>query len=142
MVSRCWVLDASIAVAWFFTDEPLRPAALDVRSQLVDDPDRFFVPHLFFSELAHVLARKSGRDADFVDRALGLVRRLGLRSLALPDDACARLGHWTCERGLTGYDATYVALAESLNGRWITADADAARRAGVHDALLLTARRR
>ena len=71
-----------------------------------------------------------GRDAAFVDHALAMARRLGLRTVALPDDACDRLAHWTCERGLTGHDATYGALAESLGVRWITADSDAARRAG------------
>lgn len=36
---------------------------------------------------------------------------------------------WVAQ-GLTGYDATYVALAESLNGAWLTADEVAAARAG------------
>jgi predicted nucleic acid-binding protein len=124
-----WILDTSVVVPWFFEDEPLRERALEVRRDLCRAPDRYLVPALFHSELVHVLARKSGRDEAFAGKALGLVLALGVRTLALPESAFARMAHWTC-RGLSGYDATFVTLAESLGGRWLTADRDAARIAG------------
>lgn len=124
-----WILDTSVATAWFFTDEPLRRQALAVRRHIRDEPDRFIVPHLFLSELIHVLARKSGRDHDFVESALQLVIRLGLRTIHLRERALFRVAHWTC-RGLSGYDATFVAVAEDLEGRWLTADHRAAKVAG------------
>ena len=130
MADTLWVLDASIAVAWFFTDEPSRKAALAVRQDLRDRPGRYVVPHLFQAELVHVLSRKSRRDTAFVDQALRLVLRLGLRSLALSQEAVLRSISWTCDSKLSGYDATYVALAEDLGGRWLTADRTAARRVG------------
>lgn len=124
-----WVLDTSIAVAWLFSDEPRRRDALAVRSRLRDEPQRFLVPHLFHAELVHVLARKSGRNRRFVHEALGLFLRLGIRTLPLTEAALLRSAAWAC-RGLSGYDATFVALAEEVGGRWLTADERAAKIAG------------
>lgn len=124
-----WVLDTSIAAAWFFTDEPLRSEALAVRNHLRDEPQRFLVPHLFHAELVHVLARKSGRNRRFVHDALDLFLRLGVRTLPLAETALLRSVDWAC-RGLSGYDATFVALAEDVGGRWLTGDESAAKIAG------------
>jgi len=132
------VLDASVAIGWFFTDEPHRELALAVRAHLREAPDGYVVPSLFHSELVHVLARKSGRDAVFVESALRLVIRLGIRTLPLAETALVRTAHHTC-RGLSGYDATYVALAEDLGGRWLTADLRAAKIAGAKTAQTLAA---
>jgi predicted nucleic acid-binding protein len=125
VAERPLVLDTSVVVPWFFEDEPLREQAIRVRAQLRDAPHRFLVPALFHSELVHVLARKSARDEKFVGRALELVLALGIRTLPLSQSALQRMAHWT-SRGLSGYDATFVALAESVSGRWLTADREAA----------------
>jgi len=131
------VLDTSVAAAWFFVDEPHRQEALEVRADLRDHPERFVVPALFHSELLHVLARKSGRDLPFVREALGLLLRLGIRTLSLS----AAAARWAC-RGLSGYEATFVGLAENLGGRWLTADARAARVVGARRAVLLASEHR
>ena len=119
------VLDTSVVTKWFFLDEPLRERALTIRADLVAHPDRYVVPPLFFSEFAHVMARKSDRDELFVVDALRLVLRLGIRAVSLSESGMLRMCHWSCQ-GLSGYDATFVALAEELGGRWITADVRAA----------------
>ncbi len=124
-----WVLDASVATKWFFTDEPHRKEALKVRSLLADRPDQFFVPSLFFSEMLHVLARKSGFNHGFVENAMDLLLKLGIRGLALSDKGMSRAIYHACH-GLSGYDATYLALAEDIHARWITADVDAVHKAG------------
>jgi predicted nucleic acid-binding protein len=129
MPDRPWVLDTSVAVGWFFTDEPLRNQALAVRGNLRDAPHRYVVPPLFHSELVHVLARKSGRNQRFVTDALRLILRLGIRTLVLSEAALLRSGYWAC-RGLSGYDATFLALAEDIGARWLTADDRAAETAG------------
>jgi predicted nucleic acid-binding protein len=123
------VLDTSVAAAWFFLDEPSRIAALGVRSQVYSRPGYFVVPHLFYSELVHVVSRKSGSDRQFVERVLAVMISLGLRTLPLSEKALGRLAHWSC-LGLSGYDATHVALAEDLGGVWLTLDKRAAKRAG------------
>jgi len=77
----------------------------------------------------HVLARKSGRNETFVNQALHLVLRLALRTLYPSESAIMRMAYWSCH-GLSGYDATFVALAEDLDGRWLTADERAVKIAG------------
>jgi predicted nucleic acid-binding protein len=129
MASGITVLDTSVVVKWFFTDEPLRREALVVRAAVAESPGRFVVPHLFHSELIHVLARKSGSDLSFVDKAFGLVTRLGLVTLGVSQEGFAVCSRWSCE-GLSGYDATFVALASEVDGIWLTADEKAARLVG------------
>lgn len=128
---RPWILDTSVAAAWFLTDEPLRDEALAVRSDLARHPDRYLTPPLFHSELVHVLTQRSGRDEGFVKRGIELVLRLGIRTLMLSEAALLRAPKWACA-GLGGYDATFVALAEDLRGRWLTADERAAGLASRH----------
>ncbi len=115
------ILDTSVVIKWFFTDEPLRREALAVRAAVADNPRRFVVPHLFLTELIHVLARKSGSDLAFVEQALGLVLRLGLVTLGLSERGLAECCAWSC-KGLSGYDATFIALARECDGVWLTAD--------------------
>jgi predicted nucleic acid-binding protein len=123
-----WVLDTSIAAAWFFPDDHQHTRALAVRQALRDDPRAFVVPHLFFSELIHVLSRK-WRDAKRATSAVDLVLRFGIRTLPLSADAWRSAAEWAC-RAIGGYDATFVALAQDLDARWLTADEGAARAVG------------
>ncbi len=129
------VLDTSVVVAWFFLDEPDRRPAIKLRQVLEQEPTRFVVPPLFHAEFVHVMARKSGNDPSFVASGFELVLRLGLRTVALPKGAMQRTVHWACS-GLSGYDATFVALAEELGGVWTTSDRSAVKRAGDHAEVL------
>lgn len=131
-----WVLDTSVAAAWFFEDDPAHAASLAVREDLKDRADSYIVPWLFYAELIHVLARKSGGRRAFVRAAVQLIIRLGLRTLGSSEPVMIRAASWAC-KGLSGYDATFVALAEDLGARWVTADARAARKAGKERAVAL-----
>ena len=137
MDERLRVIDTSVVIPWFFVDEPNRVQALHLRDSLKQQPSRFLVPPLFHSELIHVLARKSGAEGAFVSRSLELILRLGLRTIALSEEALFRCAHWACS-GLSGYDATFVALAEDVGGLWTTSDKKAAKLAGSEVAELLT----
>lgn len=129
MAETHFVLDTSVVAAWYFTDEPLRAEALTVRGNVRDDPSHYAVPALLHSELVHVLARKSARDEAFVTQGLQLFLRLGVRTMQLSEAALLRTSHWAC-RGLSGYDATFAAIAEDLGARWLTADERAAKITG------------
>ena len=82
--------------------------------------------------------RKSHQDTAFAKKSLALLLRLGLRTVPLSEAALFRTVHW-CHRGLTGYDATFVALAENLDARWLTADERGAAACGKKVALSLHA---
>lgn len=80
------------------------------------------VPHLIDSELAHALRgqvlRGSVPEAD-ARRALDRWMRLGLGRVG----GVGLLGRvWALKENLSGYDATYVALAEALDCTLVTAD--------------------
>lgn len=125
------VIDTSIAAGWFLTDDAWRELSLRVRDRIRRYPTEFVIPHLLFPEIVNVLTRRSGRDESFVTGSVQTLLRFGVRTVALSEAALHRTAHWAC-RGLSGYDATYVALAEDLGGVWLTADERAAKIAGSH----------
>ncbi len=131
-----WVLDASVATKWFFTDEPFQEKALEVRNSLIQGPSLFVVPSLFYSEMLHVLSRKSGKDIVFMNTAFDLLLRLGIRTLPLSKQAYEQAAKLCC-LGFSGYDATYLALANEVNGYWLTADSQAKKTSPVERILLL-----
>jgi predicted nucleic acid-binding protein len=108
------VLDASAAVLALLNDgEARRSVAREAVA----------VPHLVDAEVAHALraqvrrGRVGGGDAG---AALARWARLGLRRFP----AVGLLPRiWELRGNLTAYDATYVALAEALDCRLVTADA-------------------
>lgn len=49
------VVDASVAIKWFVTDEPLVEEAAQVLTKIGQDPLPYAVPDLFMNELLAVL---------------------------------------------------------------------------------------
>ena len=61
-----WVLDASVALKWFFADradEPLVAPAISLLQRFQTEQDRFLCPPHFMAEMAAVLARESPESA-------------------------------------------------------------------------------
>ena len=131
-----WVLDTSVVVAWLSPTEDGHSRAVEVIRDVRDRPGRYVVPHLLYSEMANVLARKLERDTARVRDVIVELVRFGLSTLALSEAALLRMTEWSCT-GLGGYDATFVALAEDLGGRWLTADGRAAKIADEHAVTVL-----
>jgi predicted nucleic acid-binding protein len=111
------VLDASAALDFLLRDE----ANFDWLEQRLRD-GRPAAPHLLDSEVAHVLRRHvlGGRlDEGRAAEALGDLDELPLdRYPAWP--LIRRI--WDLRHNLSGYDATYVALAEALDAVLITSE--------------------
>lgn len=115
------VVDASVAVIGLLDDGA-------ARRLLADEP--VAVPHLIDAEVVHAM-RSSVRRREIAARDAGVAldrwARLGLRRLA----AVGLLGRiWQLRDTVTAYDATYVALAESLGCALVTADGRLARAPG------------
>jgi|SRR5579871_1068343 len=113
------VVDASVAIKWF-VDEPGRGSALEILQKLIAKPDRFFVPELFYFELAHVLKKV----LPVGPREQHLFGQLLLLPIGrMPMNNHLFLGTQKFQSlGLSGYDAAYVALAEIVSGSWVTYD--------------------
>lgn len=76
------------------------------------------VPTLLFLELVNVAGRQ-WRWAE--DRLQGLARELQATKFEAVDPQLERVATWV-SRGLTAYDASYVALAEQLDSPLVTED--------------------
>lgn len=107
------VVDASAAVSALLNAGPARRALAD---------EQVHVPHLIDSEVANALRR--GVAASQIERgdawaAIDRWRRLGLSRYAI-FHLLERV--WELRENLSAYDASYVALAESLDCALVTAD--------------------
>lgn len=122
------VVDASVAIKWFVTSEPLVEEAERVLGEIEADPARYMVPDLFMNELLAVLCRLPGSTPSKVKEALSLVEALGTTRVGNGHELLALAADFADRWRLTGYDAIYVALASLAGGEWLTADARAVRR--------------
>lgn len=122
------VVDASVAIKWFVTGEPLVDEAAQILDQIGRDPTRYGVPDLFMNELLAVLCRLPGSQPAKVQEVLSLVEALGMARVGNGHELLALAADFASRWRLSGYDAVYVALAALSDGVWLTADARAARR--------------
>jgi len=115
-----FVIDASVAVRWYLLDEA-HVHADAVLSRVIEEPELFAVPELFFFEVLAVLGRTHPKPAQVYEEAFLPVLEGGVfrhpMTAALAQHACKFL-----PAGLTGYDACYAGLAAELGARWITFD--------------------
>lgn len=115
------VIDASVAILGLLNDG-------DARHRL--SVDAMAVPHLIDAEVAHVLRGQVSRgtiDEPQARKSLSRWARLGIQRFAVVG-LLDRM--WGLRDNLSGYDACYVALAESLGCELITADARLSRAPG------------
>jgi predicted nucleic acid-binding protein len=123
-----WVLDASIAVKWFTPDGDANDAvAARVLRDLSAQPSRYVVPELFIHEMLAVLCKRI-KQASNAQRAMDRLTRLGLRRMRTDERLARTAIRLAYRHKLTGYDATYAALAVELPATWLTFDEEAHRR--------------
>ena len=115
------VIDASAVVLGLLNDS-------DARRLMMDEV--LAVPHLADSEIAHALRAQVARGAiteQVGSLALEHWAQLGVSRFA----ARGLLGRvWELRENISAYDATYVALAETLDCQLLTADARLSRAPG------------
>jgi predicted nucleic acid-binding protein len=114
------VLDASVILKWFrASGEEHVDDARALRSAFQAGDLTVYAPPLMSLEILNIAGRRWRWDEA---RLMALVESLGDLGLVLADPDLGRVAAWTA-RGLTAYDATYVALAEMQSIRLITDDA-------------------
>jgi predicted nucleic acid-binding protein len=108
-----FVLDASLTLQWFLEDEADRKYSLAVLASLSEK--RALVPLLFFYEVGNGLVMACRRKRINVDQIDGFSTRL--KSLPIdsaqqtPSEILELPAMFAQARGLTNYDAAYLALA-------------------------------
>lgn len=131
-----WVLDASVALKWFFADrgdEPLVAPAIALLQRFHTGEDRFLCPPHFIAEMAAVLAREAPETAnDSVNDLLTMTWE------TMADEAVYRRAialAKTLEHHL--FDTLYHAVALVHGGTLVTADAKYFKKAGTSGAIVL-----
>ena len=117
------VIDASVAIKWF-VQEPGREAALKLLAKILATPQHYCVPELFFFELANIFNRLLPQASVEQKSLFENLFDLGLTRFSLTAELFRELRYFQ-SLGLSGYDASYVALAKSVEGQWVTFDAKA-----------------
>jgi predicted nucleic acid-binding protein len=94
----------------------------DLEARLFEPRETLHAPHLLDVEVAQALRHYTARDEISAARGLSLIDLLGrLPITRYPHDSLLdRM--WSLRHNLTAYDAAYVALAEALDARLVTAD--------------------
>jgi predicted nucleic acid-binding protein len=110
------VLDASVLGRWIF--QPNDAVAGALQAEFEAGELTIAVPALVFLELLNVAGRQLGWAVDDLTELVDRLQKSGFDVLE-PD--LARVATWVA-RGLTAYDASYVALAEQLDMPLATGD--------------------
>jgi predicted nucleic acid-binding protein len=115
-----WVIDASVAVKWFLKEEANAEADL-ILEDVLDTPENYAVPELFAFEVYSVLKRLHPEGGDVFRNGIMPILEGGLLRHPMTNDLSIKADFFV-KAGLTGYDSCYAALAQDLNGYWLTYD--------------------
>jgi predicted nucleic acid-binding protein len=116
-----FILDASVAVAWYLP-ETFSAAAREWQGRMLDGRDRLLVPRLHYWELANVLRTYVRRQELEPDLALEIYRLHLEAPLEVAEPDPAEVLEVALEFDATAYDAVYITLARSLEALLLTAE--------------------
>ena len=123
MVERpqVFVIDASVAAKWYVSEED-RDKALKLRRDYVEGKIDLASPALILYEVFNALRYHPGLlpsdIARYIDSLLDMQMDLRLPSQDT-NEAAAELAF---KEGISGYDAHYIAVAQTMRARLITSD--------------------
>jgi len=107
-----WIIDASLVMNWYLTDESDRQYSIDVFNAL--GQRQILVPSLWIYEVTNVLIvahRRSRISPQRIQQVLETVIRFNLLLDEVVPDSALRLSHLALQYQLTVYDAAYLDLA-------------------------------
>jgi len=122
------VPDTSVVIKWFRQGEILAEQALALRAAYLDGHLQVSVPTLLAYELTNVLRYKDDLETAQVEEAVQSLFDLGLQWAPPSAVVMRRAAVIARDADATVYDATFAALAESLDASFVTADERLARR--------------
>jgi predicted nucleic acid-binding protein len=123
------VIDASAVIEWVL--QTSKGAEIEARIfRKIGESTRLHAPYLLDVEVAQVLRKHVAKGLLPASRGLAALEDfLQIPLLRYPHDLLLPRV-WELRRNLTAYDAVYVALAEALDMRLLTCDANIAGAAG------------
>lgn len=122
MSTETVVLDTSVVIKWFRQEEVLAEAALTWRERFLQGSAVLVVPDLMAYEIANVLAYKHDLTTEQVQEAARSLFEMELDWAGPSAALSGRAIELSRAHGITVYDGAFVALAEALAARLITAD--------------------
>lgn len=115
------VLDTSVVIKWFLP-ESLSKKALYYRRQHLDGKIRIISPHLLAFEVTNVLCTKSGVKEEALLSAIEVFYFTQIYEYPFTKKLATKTAQFSKKYKISVYDAVYVALAQSQNCQFITAD--------------------
>jgi len=122
-----YVVDASVILKWIVGDErePDHEKALRLLNDWVDDKVELLAPSLWEYEVGNFLGRQM---PDQATEKMTLLINLRLAGTPLTERMYILCFAWMRENGVSFYDASYLAVAEEMQAKLITADEKFARK--------------
>lgn len=114
------VVDTSVAIKWFIQERG-QEQALGLLHDLLAHPQHYAVPELFYFELVHVFNRMIPSPNEGQLEILSQICMTAMNRFSMTADLMNLIRVFQ-KKGLSGYDASYVALAKILGGIWVTFD--------------------
>jgi len=122
------VLDTSVVIKWFRQGEILAKQAVALREAYLAGQITISIPSLLLYELANVLRYKNDLSTNQIQQAVQSLFEMDLQ-IVLPTSSVMRQSVEIARTyDLTIYDATFVALAQTLSASFVTADERLTRR--------------
>jgi predicted nucleic acid-binding protein len=116
-----YVIDASVIVKWILGDErePDQDKALGLLNTWLEDRAEIFSPTLWEYEVGNFLGRELPEQAS---EKMNLLVNLRFGSIPLTEKMHDLCFAWMAEKGVTFYDACYLAVAMETRSILVTAD--------------------
>jgi predicted nucleic acid-binding protein len=131
-----YVVDASVILKWILGDE--REAdqgkARELLNAWAQGEADLFAPTLWQYEVGNFLGRELPGHAD---KNMKILLGMGIRGQDLNENMCSRCFLWMKEKGVSFYDASYLAVAGDLKATLVTADERFVKKMENHDRICL-----
>ena len=115
------IIDASVITKWFFPEEDSQKALL-IRDRHKEKEISLHAPILLIFELGNVFVSKGVKNKKDFNKNLRILYALNINFIHLEEQTLELAFAHSQEYKLSFYDASYVALAQSLKCDFITAD--------------------
>ncbi len=115
------VLDASVIAKWF-KEEVESKTALKIREEFYKGFHEIVIPDLVLYELSNALRYDNKFNAKMIAESIDSIFEMDMVITIPSTELISRSVELALKTGITVYDAIYIALAEQINGVFITAD--------------------